>query len=259
MLNTTPIPAFADNYIWMLHRSGCRDAVVVDPGDAVPVLQTLEREGLTLVAILLTHHHWDHAGGVEALRAAFPECRVYGPDDRRIPHITDVLEEGERVALELLGSGLQVLEVPGHTSTHIAYLGEGSLFCGDTLFAAGCGRVFDGTFEQMAASLERIAALPRETLMYCAHEYTLANLGFAQWVEPENPALAERDRAERDRRSLGQPTVPSRLDLELATNPFLRTREPAVVAAAERYAARPLADAAEVFRALREWKDREYD
>jgi len=154
---------------------------------------------------------------------------------------------------------MQVLKVPGHTSTHIAYLGAGALFCGDTLFTAGCGRVFDGTYEQLAASLARIAALPGDTRVYCAHEYTLGNLGFAHWVEPDSLDLVARSEAARGRRALGLPTVPSTLDTELATNPFLRTGEPRVVAAAERYAGRPLGNAAAVFRALREWKDQRYD
>jgi Zn-dependent hydrolases, including glyoxylases len=151
------------------------------------------------------------------------------------------------------------MEVPGHTEGHLAYAGEGVLFCGDTLFACGCGRVFSGTFEQLSDSLRRIAALPPETRIYCAHEYTLANIGFARWVEPENRALLEREAREKEKRARGEPTVPSTLELELATNPFLRTGEPAVIEAAQRWAGRPLAGHREVFRALRQWKDRDYD
>lgn len=259
MLDITPIPAFDDNYIWLLQRRGSRDAAVVDPGDAAPVLAVLKREGLGLGAVLVTHHHWDHTGGVGELRAAFPRCRVYGPADRRIAGVTDPVGEGDEVAPAWLDAAFQVLEVPGHTSSHIAYLGEDVLFCGDTLFAAGCGRVFDGTFDQLAGSLRRLAELPARTRIYCAHEYTLANLGFAKWVEPENPHLSRREAAERARRAASVPTVPSLLREELATNPFLRTGVAAVISAAEDYAGVSLETPAEVFRALRQWKDKRYD
>ena len=254
-----PIPAFSDNYIWLLTDSGSRLAAVVDPGDAAPVVAALEASNLELDAILLTHHHGDHAGGVEALAGRWPEVRVYGPRDRRLPGVTETVGEGQILHLLEPPIALRVLEVPGHTSTHVAYWGEGALFCGDTLFAGGCGRVFDGTFDQLAASLERLAVLPSETWVYCAHEYTQDNLGFAAWVEPENAALAERAATVRRQREAGQPTVPSRLSEERATNPFLRTREARVKAAAERVAGRPLTTRAEVFTALRQWKDREYD
>ncbi|MBN2885655.1 MAG: hydroxyacylglutathione hydrolase [Chromatiaceae bacterium] len=258
MLVVRPIEALSDNYIWLLTDGG-PSAVVVDPGEAEPVLEHLALEGVTLSAVLLTHHHADHIGAVEELRAANPELRVHGPADERIPGVTDPVGEGERLRPAGLETLFQVLALPGHTSTHIAYLGAGALFCGDTLFGAGCGRVFDGTVEQLAASLARLAALPGETLCYCAHEYTLANLGFARWVEPESRALAERLAKDQERRDQGLPTIPSRLDLELATNPFLRTAEPNVIAAAERFAGHPLKTPAEVFAALRRWKDECYD
>ncbi|AFL73556.1 hydroxyacylglutathione hydrolase [Thiocystis violascens] len=258
MLQVRPIHAFSDNYIWLL-TEGSGSAVVVDPGDADPVLETLAAEHLTLTSVLVTHHHQDHIGGLDELLAAFPEARIYGPDDRRIHALTDRVGEGDACQPAGLNAGFRVMDVPGHTATHIAYLGAGRLFCGDTLFAAGCGRVFDGTFEQLAHSLERIAALPGDTLCYCAHEYTLANLGFARWVEPDSAALANRLRVDHQRRKTGQPTVPSRLDLELATNPFLRTGEPGVIAVAEAFAGRALDSRAEVFTALRRWKDERYD
>jgi hydroxyacylglutathione hydrolase len=259
MNSVTPIPAFSDNYIWLLYGRRAAAAAVVDPGDEGPVLAALEREGLELTAILVTHHHYDHTGGVEDLLAAWPEARVFGPADRRIPAVTDPVTEGDVFRVPGLDASFRVLEVPGHTSSHIAYFGEGCLFCGDTLFAGGCGRVFDGTFAQLAASLERIAALPPETLVYCAHEYTEANLGFAAWVEPDSHALSARTARVRQLRSADRPSVPSRLSEELATNPFLRTGVAAVRAAAERFSGRPAKSGADVFTALRRWKDERYD
>ncbi len=261
MLQIHPIPAFDDNYIWLLHRDRAEDnrATVVDPGDAEPVIERLRADGLTLTAILLTHHHFDHQGGVADLLAVWPDVLVTAPVDTRIQPATRRVGEGDKVAPPGLGATFNVLAVPGHTATHIAYLGEGALFCGDTLFAGGCGRVFDGTFEQLAASLRRIAALPPETRCYCAHEYTLANLGFAEWVEPHNSALAARFAAARELRARGEPTVPSTLALELATNPFLRTAEPAVVDAAGGVADLSSTDQTAVFTALRRWKDERYD
>ena len=270
MLNISPIPAFDDNYIWLLLEEGRDLATVVDPGDEEPVIARLAAEGLTLAAILLTHHHGDHIGGVADLLARWPRARVYGPRDRRIRLVTDPVGEGDRITPPGLATAFQVLEVPGHTATHIAYLADlpgaagdtgtsGALFCGDTLFAAGCGRVFDGTFDQLAASLARIATLPPDTLIYCAHEYTLANLGFAAWVEPDSPALAARRVGVEALRAAGQPSVPSTLAEELATNPFLRTADPGVRAAAEAFAGGLLSSHAQVFTALRQWKDSRYD
>lgn len=221
MLRIEPIPAFEDNYIWLLGAAGGADdrVAVVDLGDAEPVIERLRSDGRRLSAILLTHHHYDHQGGVADLSACWPDALVAAPADRRIPAATLWVGEGDCVSAPGLDVAFQVLAVPGHTASHIAYLADGALFCGDTLFAGGCGRVFDGSFEQLAASLRRIAKLPPDTLCYCAHEYTLANLGFAQWVEPQNPDLLARIATERETRSRGEPTVPSPLSLELATNP----------------------------------------
>lgn len=251
-----PIPAFSDNYIWLL-REGAR-AVVVDPGDPTPVRAYLEREGLRLAAILVTHHHGDHVGGVEALAAA-GDVPVLGPAREAIPGRTHALADGNDVPLPGFAATLRVLDVPGHTAGHIAYVGDVDAcpvaFVGDTLFAAGCGRLFEGTAAQMAASLARLAALPPATRIYCAHEYTLANLRFALAVEPGNAALAEREVRERARRERDLPTLPSILADELATNPFLRTACPAVAASAARRAGVPLDDPVAVFATLRAWKN----
>jgi hydroxyacylglutathione hydrolase len=253
------VDAFMDNYIWMLRNPGSNQAVAVDPGDEMPVITWLQQQDCDLSAILITHHHYDHVGGIPELQQAYPAVEVYGPANETICGLTLTLKEGDRPRIAGLDANFQVLEVPGHTAGHIAYFGEGVLFCGDTLFAAGCGRVFTGTFDQLADSLGRIAALPDDTQVYCAHEYTLANLGFAQWVEPENPDLLSRIEREQQKREAGIPTVPSRLAEELLTNPFLRTRVRTVAKAAEAAAGHSLRSSAEVFTALRQWKDSKYD
>lgn len=256
MLTIDPIPAFEDNYIWCLRRGD--EAWVVDPGDAAPVQAHLAASGLKLAGILITHHHGDHTGGIRELTVGRPGLPVYGPAVSDITGLTRPLEDGDDV--EVLGIRFEVLAVPGHTLDHIAYFwpGDGSraplLFCGDTLFAAGCGRVFEGTPAQMFASLERLAALPAATAVYCAHEYTLSNLRFAAAVEPASAELARRTEEATARRTRGEPTLPSTLALELATNPFLRCREPAVQAAARQRG--EAASPAEIFAVLRAWKDK---
>ncbi|HPQ24864.1 MAG: hydroxyacylglutathione hydrolase, partial [Gammaproteobacteria bacterium] len=192
MIDIRPIPAFDDNYIWLISRPGYHGCAVVDPGDDDPVIERLHAEGLSLDAILITHKHGDHVGGVDGLKADWPKAVVYGPAGEPIRSLERRLRGGDRVELDGLGMSFSVLDVPGHTEGHIAYYGHGALFCGDTLFAGGCGRVFSGTFEQLSDSLARIAELPADTRVFCAHEYTLANLGFAAWVEPESTALAAR-------------------------------------------------------------------
>jgi hydroxyacylglutathione hydrolase len=259
MIDIRPIPAFDDNYIWLLSRMGYDGCAVVDPGDEDPVIERLQSEGLRLDAILITHKHGDHVGGIRGLKAKWPDAVVYGPAGEPIQTLEHRLRDGDRVELAGLQVTFDVLDVPGHTEGHIAYFGEGALFCGDTLFAGGCGRVFSGTFEQLSQSLQRIAGLPAETRVYCAHEYTLANLGFAEWVEPDSAELQARIERDRSLRKRQQPTVPSSLRDEVATNPFMRTGDAAVIAAAERWAGQSLGDRDAVFRALRTWKDKDYD
>ena len=248
-----PLPAFRDNYIWVLRKD--RLAVVVDPGDAQPVLRYLSDEGLSLEAILVTHHHSDHVGGLPALLAAAP-VPVYGPAREDIAGISHPVAEGEEVRLPGIGACFKVLDIPGHTAGHVGYYGEGVLFCGDTLFAAGCGRLFEGTPAQMHDSLAKLAALPGDTRVYCTHEYTLSNLAFAAAVEPGNAAVADRIAASEALRAADQPTVPFLLAGELETNPFLRSGEPAVIRQAEAQAGHSLASPVEVFAAIREWKNR---
>lgn len=247
-----PIPAFADNYFWLIVRGG--DAAVVDPGDPQPVLQRLQQRRLRLTDILVTHHHGDHVGGVTALVRA-TGARVFGPRRETIPSRDVALSGGERI--EVLGIGFEIIDVPGHTLGHIAYYAPERqwLFCGDTLFGAGCGRLFEGSAEQMNASLGRLAALPAATKVYCAHEYTLSNLRFALAVEPDNEALHERQRACAARRERGEPTLPSTIGEERATNPFLRCEVPAVRRAATARGAAAAAASAEVFAVLRQWKN----
>ncbi|MGH8808082.1 MAG: hydroxyacylglutathione hydrolase [Noviherbaspirillum sp.] len=254
MLSVLTVPAFQDNYLWLVHDG--KRAAVVDPGDAAPILAALEEHRLSLSAILLTHHHADHVGGVPALLQRF-DVPVYGPRREAIPQITHSLGEGDTVTLPELGLKLSVLDVPGHTRGHIAYfaLEQLWLFCGDTLFAGGCGRLFEGTPEQMVASLGKLAALPDATKVYCAHEYTLSNLRFAQEVEPDNADLQLRVQNEQAKRDRGLPTVPSTIGVEKSTNPFLRYREPRIadrlIAAGHLSAKEPIA----VFAALRQWKN----
>lgn len=252
-----PLPAFTDNYIWMLHDG--RNAIVVDPGDAAPVLQALRDMGLSLQAILVTHHHGDHVGGVDGLREVTGAAAVYGPAHETMPEPITRLSHGD--AITALGLRFAVLDVPGHTAGHIAYYcadmdGAPLLFCGDTLFSGGCGRLFEGTPAQMQASLDQLAALPGLTRVCCAHEYTLSNLKFALAVEPHNQALRDYAGHCAALRQAGQPTLPSRMDTERAINPFLRTREATVAQAARGFDTQidphqPVA----VLAALRQWKN----
>lgn len=256
MTTIIPIPAFRDNYIWLVQRG--RNAAVVDPGDAEPVFAYLDAHGLALSAIVTTHHHADHVGGVTALCARYG-VPVYGPAHESIPCRSVALTEGDRFVVPGVDLALEVLDIPGHTAGHIACFTSDAaaplVFCGDTLFAAGCGRLFEGTPEQMWSSLSKLAALAPATAVYCGHEYTIANLRFAAAVEPGNAAIRERTVRESDKRERELPTLPSTIADELATNPFLRAGMPAVMASAETHAGRPITDVVDAFATLRGWKN----
>jgi hydroxyacylglutathione hydrolase len=256
MLKIQPISAFSDNYIWLLYDQESRQACVVDPGDATPVIDCLEELGLQLSTVIITHHHFDHVGGLETLIERY-QPHIYGPVNPAVASITERLVAGDRVAV--LGIDFDVIEVPGHTLDHIAYFHASDeqplLFCGDTLFAGGCGRVFEGTPAMMHESLQRLSALPASTRIYCAHEYTLANLAFAAAVEPDNAELLDRITRAEALRAENTPTVPSSLELELATNPFLRCQESALLDSLRAQNRLQGQTGDEVFATVRGWKD----
>ncbi|CAM3642817.1 hydroxyacylglutathione hydrolase [Parendozoicomonas haliclonae] len=257
MLSITGLPAFNDNYIWMLADSESQTCYVVDPGDAQVVERACQEQQLTLAGILVTHHHADHIGGVNALTKD-RSIPMFGPAHDNISVLTHPLSDGDTV--NVFGGTFQVLDTPGHTKGHICYFGQPEnigpvLFCGDTLFAGGCGRLFEGTPAQMLSSLTRLSQLPEETRVYCAHEYTLSNLKFAHAVEPNNTEIAERIQQVQQLRRLGLPTVPSTIALEQKTNPFLRTALPAVQQAASRFSGRPVNSNEDSFAIIRQWKD----
>ena len=257
MVHVKPISAFSDNYIWCLYDDISQQAVVVDPGDARVVIAALEEMQLNLVAILITHHHFDHTGGIDQLLANY-DVPVYGPHSDNISQITHPLAEAD--TLSIIGLDFITLEIPGHTLDHIALYCEQAeggpiLFCGDTLFAGGCGRVFEGNPRMMLESLSKLAELSANTRVYCAHEYTLANLAFANAVEPNNQALQQRIAHDSGLRDQGIPTLPTTMATELATNPFLRCEQAEVVSSAREQSQQPCDDSTAVFAAIRGWKD----
>jgi hydroxyacylglutathione hydrolase len=251
-IEVTAVPAFSDNYIWLITTGG-NSCAVVDPGDAQPVLQALQEKGLHLDYILITHHHRDHIGGMKRLQK-LTGAEVFGPHDPRIAGQSRMVAEDETVCLPQLKLEFRVLEVPGHTSSHIAFFGHGCLFCGDTLFSVGCGRLFEGSPGEMQESMDKLAGLPEETQVYCAHEYTLSNCRFALAVEPENEQLIRRSREVEERRAASLSTVPSSLGEELMVNPFLRCRQASVVSAAQKRKPGVQAGAG-TLAVIRAWKD----
>jgi len=270
MLNITPVHAFSDNYIWMIQRDDLPQVVLVDPGQSKPVISYLQENNLQPLAILITHQHYDHTGGVADLLEKYPQLRIIGPDrnpskiklsiDLPVPDLfTQKVSGGDVVTIPELNISFQVKSIPGHTLDHLAYYGEGVVFCGDLLFGAGCGRIFSGTAQMFTESIETLMALPGDTLMYCAHEYTIDNLGFAKWVEPESQEIAQRDKLEMQKQEEGVSTVPSSIALEQRTNPFVRLQQPGVKQAAENFAGTELQENWQIFAALREWKDSKYD
>lgn len=255
MLKVHAVKAFEDNYIWLIQSEYSAETLIVDPGTAQPVLETLQSLALTPVAILITHHHHDHTGGIKQLREHYPELLVFGPKQEQIPQMSHPLSEQHSVRVHAAFPAVQILDTPGHTAGHISYLVDGKLFCGDTLFAGGCGRLLGGTAEQLYASLLRLRQLPADTEIYCAHEYTLNNLRFALSVEPDNQALRERFEYCQQLREQDLSTVPSRLADELATNPFLRCDEASIALKLRNVEDVEPPAGLEVFRRLRRQKD----
>ena len=287
MSSIITVPAFSDNYIWLVCNKKCENkkqqAIIVDPGDPTHLIPLLEKENINPAAIIITHFHYDHGNGLPELLSRYPELPIYGPKNeydllknypayppeygpasncfKTIKTLSNPLVCNEKITFDEIGCSFQIINIPGHTSGHIAYYDEENkrLFCGDTMFAGGCGRVFDGTMKKLHDSLQIIKQLPEDTLVYCAHEYTLDNLGFAQWVEPDSGDIAARIDADRALIDNDQATVPSLLSLELATNPFMRTHLPHVAKQVAKATGKTLNNSTEVFTAMRMWKDSEYD
>lgn len=256
MINITPIRALQDNYIWAIHSPENCNITIVDPGDAAPVISYLSNNNLSLGSILITHHHADHTAGIVPLTTQFPKIPVYGPKHEDIHGVTHPLQEGDKISILNGALSLSILDIPGHTRGHIAYYSNEFVFCGDTLFSCGCGKIFEGTPHQMFASLNKLKSLPEHTLVYCAHEYTLANIAFAKQVDPSNGDLESRYQEALIAQQQGIPSLPSRLKTELKTNPFLRCDAPAIKhAVSEKFRLTPPTEV-EIFAHLREWKNK---
>lgn len=253
-MHIQPISALKDNYIWTIINDHHK-AIIVDPGSANEVLHFLKEKQLELIAILITHHHYDHTDGILAIKSRYPEVQVYGSKLKQIAGVNHLVSEGNEIEFDDFDLRLSVLEIPGHTLSHIAYYGNGVLFSGDTLFSAGCGRLFEGTPQQMVASLQKMAHLGDDTAIYCGHEYTLNNLRFAELVEPHNQQIQQRKAEVKALIDKHLPSLPSQLAMEKATNPFLRLDSKEVISSATKYANKPLQDPIEVFTCLRKWKD----
>lgn len=252
-LTIYPVPTLKDNYVWIIINESEQCALVVDPGESQPVIDYLKKNQLNLRGVFITHHHWDHTNGIAELVKHYP-VPVFASTQCPVPSITHRLSEHQTVNLDSFPS-FRVIDIPGHTLDHIAYYAPGILFCGDTLFSAGCGRIFEGTAEQLYSSLQKIMSLPDDTQIYCAHEYTLNNLRFSQQVEPDNIAINQHMRNVTLLRHKNEPTLPSRLKLEKEMNPFLRCHISAVIQRVEQYAEKSLPSSIEVFKVLRQWKD----
>jgi len=253
MIQVVPILAFKDNYIWCLVNEETKHCIIVDPGEAKPVLAYLKQFNLTLDALLITHHHWDHTNGIRSILKHYT-VPVFGPAKEKIVGVTHLINEGDKIELAHWPI-FEILAIPGHTLGHIAYIGNYFLFCGDTLFTGGCGRLFEGTAEQMLNSLNKLSRLPDETKVFCGHEYTLANLHFAQTIEPNNLHIKERLEKTRELRQKNLPSVPSSLAEERLTNPFLRCDNPEIKTRIEKRTGRKLTTPVEIFSYLRQWKN----
>ncbi|MBS0287534.1 MAG: hydroxyacylglutathione hydrolase [Proteobacteria bacterium] len=256
MTKIVALPAFQDNYIWAIHSLDGSHLIVVDPGTAEPVFAYLHKHKLDLTAVLITHHHWDHSGGINKQKEHYPNAAIIGPQKDNVQGLTQLVQENDTVTFDEYGLTLRVFDIPGHTLGHIAYYNDEMLFCGDTLFSCGCGRIFEGTSSQMYHSLDKLKSLPPNTLMYCGHEYTLANIAFAQTVEPNNHDLTQRKENALKLREQGLPTLPVTLATELQTNPFLRCDKPEVIQAVQKQTSLKAADPVSIFANLREWKNR---
>ena len=248
------VPALKDNYVWLIRAKNSAHVIVIDPGDAKPVIEAIRHQGLIPVAIIITHHHYDHVDGIKPLLEHF-KVPVYGPTNELIPAVSHPLLPSDNLSIHKDFPSCQVIAVPGHTNGHLAYLFGDSLFCGDTLFSAGCGRILGGTYSQLLTSLKCICSLPLNTKIYCAHEYTANNLKFSLTVDPDNIEVKQRLKYVDKLRSESKITLPSTLEIELATNPFLRCQEPSIVRAAEKHVSRDLVNELAVFTVLRQWKD----